>query len=132
MREIGHLFRTYCSDRHTRWSLYVKKIQEWINLSTNSVTEFTPYELHNGRNPIDKIRTLLEFPDGQVISHLEKIEIAKLKIKRACEVRNENQKIISKVEINIGQLVLLLLLKAFIIERIFVYIIQIQKNKKNR
>lgn len=107
MREIGRLFRTYCSDKHTRWSKYVKQIQEWINLSTSSLTGYSPHELHYGENPIDKVRKLLEFPEGIEDSHLAKIEMAKLRIRKACEVRSESQKSISKVNIEVGQLVLL-------------------------
>lgn len=48
MRELGRFFRTYCSDQHTRWARYINKIMDWVNLSVNCTTGYTPFELHYG------------------------------------------------------------------------------------
>lgn len=85
MRELGRLFRTYYSDRYTRWGGYVEQVQDWLNFSSSSLTGYTPYELHFVSSLKDKIRSLLSFPEEKDDSHQTKIEKARQRIKTVGE-----------------------------------------------
>ena len=56
MRESVHLFRTHCSDAHTRWAKHLREIEYFMNITTHSSTGFSPQELHFGFKPHDQIR----------------------------------------------------------------------------
>lgn len=85
----------------------MKQVQDWINISTSSVTGYTPYELHFGKDLQDKIRALLEFPDRESESSETKIELARERIRLAGEKRTKSQGSVSRVNITERQLVLL-------------------------
>ncbi|XP_033209070.1 uncharacterized protein LOC117167931 [Belonocnema kinseyi] len=53
MREIGRLFRTLCSESHTRWEKHLPKMECYLNVTTHSSTGFSSYELHSGVKPHD-------------------------------------------------------------------------------
>ena len=38
MREVGRIFRTYCSDRHTKWASYVTFVHDCLNYTTHRST----------------------------------------------------------------------------------------------
>lgn len=50
MREIGRMFRTLCSEKHTRWPACVSNVECFLNATTHSSTGFCPFELHFGKN----------------------------------------------------------------------------------
>lgn len=47
-RELGRLFRTLCSDQHTKWAKFISNIEFFFNATTHSSTGFSPHELHFG------------------------------------------------------------------------------------
>uniref|UniRef100_A0A6V7LHY6 RNA-directed DNA polymerase n=1 Tax=Bracon brevicornis TaxID=1563983 RepID=A0A6V7LHY6_9HYME len=108
MRELGKFFRIYCSEQHTRWGKHVKHIQELLNVTTHSSTGYTPYELHFGREPDEKIRELIEFPKNMPISHELKLTLAKENLSKSFKQRQKQQKSKSKIVYEIGDKVLLL------------------------
>lgn len=46
MREIGRIIRVYANEKHTRWERLVPRIEQAINSTHHSGTNFRPYELH--------------------------------------------------------------------------------------
>ena len=107
MRELGRFFRAFCSDRHTAWARYVKDINALLNVTTHSVTGYTPHELHYNKKPTSKIRSLIRFPNEQVRSHEIKIHLANQRTMEACKRREKTRKRRKIVPLKIGDLVLL-------------------------
>lgn len=107
MRELGRFFRTYCSEQHTRWARYINKIMDWVNLSVNCTTRYTPFELQYGKSQKDKIREILNFPPEIAETPEIKIEIAREKIDKVCKKRREKQSSFNDTPIHEGDLVLL-------------------------
>lgn len=107
MRELGRLFRTLCSDKHTKWAKYINDIEFFLNASTHSSTGFSPHELHFGIQPADQIQQLIRFPDTIDSGRTVKICLAKENLQKSFERRAKSQKSPSKLELNEGDLVLL-------------------------
>lgn len=107
MRELGRFFRTYCSDKHTKWAMYVKQIEEILNLTTHHSTGYTPYEIHFNRNPKFKIQEMIEFPEAVPINDDVRIYNALQNLKANSRKRAKNQKSISKVTFQVNDLVML-------------------------
>lgn len=85
MRELGRLFRTLCSESHTRWAKNLPQIEYCLNITTHSSTGFSPYELHFGQKPRDQVQRLISFPEIKDLTHDEKIVIARRELKRNFE-----------------------------------------------
>ncbi|KAF4520458.1 hypothetical protein B566_EDAN004709 [Ephemera danica] len=62
MREIGRVFKAYCSNKHTTWSSMVPKLTQWLNLTTHDSTGYTPYQLQFGRKPVSEYAGIIEWP----------------------------------------------------------------------
>ena len=109
MRELGRFFRTYCSDRHSSWARHLNQINTWLNCTTHTVTGFTPYELHYGYKPVDRIRTLIDFPTimDNTESYDVKIELANGRTKRQHERQKNAMRKYNSEKISCGDLVLL-------------------------
>lgn len=107
MRELGRLFRTLCSEKHTRWGRHVSDIEFFLNVTTHHSTGFSPHELHFGSKPVDLIRQIVSFPESESLSRDAKILLARDRINRHFEKRSRAQKLTSKVELKEGDLVLL-------------------------
>ena len=58
MREIGRIFRIYCSEQHTKWASYVNFVQDCLNYTTHQSTGFTPYTLHFNKDPKERILSM--------------------------------------------------------------------------
>lgn len=107
MRELGRMFRTLCSDKHTKWAKYVNDIEFFLNATTNCGTGFSPHELHFGEQPADQIKEIIRFPDSTGISRDYKIILAKKNLEKNFENRAKLQKNPSRMELSEGDLVLL-------------------------
>lgn len=107
MRELGRLFRTLCSEQHTKWGTYISQIQDLLNITTHFSTGYTPLELHFGKKPIDKIQKLISFPNSRECTHETKIIIAKERLAKNFRNRQKQQTSKTKVILNINDLVLL-------------------------
>ena len=106
MREIGRLFRTYCSTGHTKWPDYVRKIEYLLNITTHYTTHCTPHELHFGEPIKDDIQKIIKFPEKTLVDHKYLITFARKNIESGFVTRTKNQKV-SKVILKVGDLVLL-------------------------
>lgn len=62
MRELGRIFRTLCSDKHTKGAKYISDIEFFLNATTNCSTGFSPHELHFGEQSAYQIKELIRFP----------------------------------------------------------------------
>lgn len=107
MREIGRLFRTLCSDRHTRWVRSVPDIEFFLNATAHVSTGFCPLELHFGKKPKDQIFDILRFPDNIPMSRNAMIILAKERLNKSFERRKKAQKALSSIELQQNDLVLL-------------------------
>lgn len=107
MREIGRLFRTVCSERHSAWARHVKNIEEWMNMSVSSATGYSPIELHFGKRVRDRLEEIVKFPEGVDESHEIMIEIANERMESGRKRSERSQKSISKISLKVGDKVLL-------------------------
>lgn len=64
MRELGRLFRTFCSDNHKKWANEIINFEFFINSVRHETTGFTPLELHFGKESPTLFRKLLDYPQG--------------------------------------------------------------------
>lgn len=107
MRELGRFFRAYCSSRHTSWSNYVSKIEDWLNITINDTTGMSPYTVHFGKNPKDKIAEISKIDNVYLIPRKIQLENLRDRPKKKAETRAINQKKISKIHLKRGDLVLI-------------------------
>ena len=107
MREIGRIMRTYCSSQHTKWTSYVKFVEDCINYTTHQSTGFTPFMLHFNKDPKERILSMFPRLQREVVAREIQIRLANEKLQRAFERRCASQTKISKIELKIGDLVLL-------------------------
>ena len=108
MRELGRLFRTFCSDTHTRWAKHLTQIEKIINITIHTSTGFTPWELHFGKPPINAIQTIVDFPIIHDITHAQKVDLAKRNIQIHFDYRSKRQKhMATPITLREGDLVLL-------------------------
>ena len=76
---------------YTAWARYVQDINVWLNVTTHSITRYTPYELNYGKLLTNKIKTLIQFPPETSEPHEIKIEIANERTHAAFEKRKTRQ-----------------------------------------
>ena len=107
MRILGTFFRVYCSHQHSAWAKHIPQINHLLNFTTHTTTGYTPYELHYGVPPKDKIREMIRFPDEIDEPHEIKIELANNRTRKLHARQREAQNKYSTVPINVGDLVLL-------------------------
>ena len=96
MRELGRLFRTLCSDSHTRWAKHLADIEFFFNITSHHSTGFCQFELHFGKKPKDQIMDLIIFPKNKDISHEAKIFLARDRILPNFEKRSEHKVLFQK------------------------------------
>lgn len=65
MRELGRIFRAYCSIKHSSWVKWVPQLEEWLNSTYHEGTGFSPYELHFGQKFIPQIVKNVQFPTDE-------------------------------------------------------------------
>ena len=106
MRCLGKFLRGYCSERHTAWARYLPQIEKYINFTTHTVTEYSPYELHYGVKPVDKIREIIKFPPEVDEPYEVKVELANARTKKQHERHKRNQRNFSEIALNLNDLVL--------------------------
>ena len=107
MRELGRLFRTVCSQKHTKWVEFVPDMEKILNITVHQSTKLSPKELHFGKPIQDDIHELIKFPNTQARSHQYLITMARENMRRNFENRKKTQKHISRVQLGVGDLVLL-------------------------
>ena len=107
MRELGRYFRTYCWDKHTGWAVLVPFVQDCLNLLTHRSTGMTPYELHYNRLPREKLLDMFPLLKSLPADRAAQIALANERLHRSFERRCKAQKSRSKVELKVGDLVLL-------------------------
>jgi len=62
MRELGRMFRTYCSEQHMQWPRYVTYIEWVLNNTVHEATGHTPQELFLKVERCNPFDTAVEFP----------------------------------------------------------------------
>jgi transposase InsO family protein len=90
MRELGRLFRCYCSSNHASWHKWLPQIEEWINSTCHESTGFAPYELHFNQVYTSKVAKLIKYPRAQgqtPMEHREKIIFASTRMKNKAKLR---------------------------------------------
>lgn len=107
MRELGRMFRTFCSQSHVGWAREIKTIEKILNHTTHCSTGFIPQELHFGVNVQDEIRNLFDFPESPGLDHQHMIVCAKENLRRAHEQRRNQQKSSKSSDLGVGDKVLL-------------------------
>ena len=107
MRELGRLFRTLCSDKHTKWALCASDIKYFLNITTHFSAGFTRLELHFSHKPTDLIKSLICYPKVDHISQDAKIILARERINKNFEKRRRAQKTYSRIVLRTGDHVLL-------------------------
>lgn len=107
MRELGRLFRTFCKTKHTTWINHIKTIENLLNVTTHLSTNYAPNEIHFGKDIQDEILKIIKFPMQRDIDHKLVITLARENMNRNFSRRLKNQKVVSKVKLNIGDLVML-------------------------
>lgn len=105
MRELGRLFRTLCSDKHTRWAKHIKDIEFFLNITTHYSTGFPPVELQFNKKSNDEIREIISFPE-EYLSKESKIVLARKRLQRNFNKRARTQKSSSKIILKEKDLVL--------------------------
>ena len=108
MRELNKFFRIYCNDQHTAWTKYVSQVSHWFNYTTNSTTGYTPYKLHFGRSPVEKIRQLIKFLVERSEPHEIKIQLANQWTDRLHKRQKERRASYGSVPIEVGDLLRIL------------------------
>lgn len=107
MRELGKLFRTYCSERHTGWAPHLPYVQDCLNLLRHQSTGEVPYELHFGQSSKEKIWELFPLLKAQPINREVQLQLANERLQKAFQQRSKSQVKPSKVRISIDDLVML-------------------------
>lgn len=107
MRELGRYFRTFCANKHTGWACHVSKIQDCLNLVTHESTGMSPYEIHYGKSPKDKLVEMFPIIKQALPTREIQLQQARERTKKAFDQRLSGQKKVSTVQINVGDLVLL-------------------------
>lgn len=107
MRELGRLFRTLCSNQHTKWANFISEIEQILNITTHFSTGYAPKELHFNQPIVDDIQNLIKFPPSEMQDYDYILLSARSNIERNFKNRKKQQKSISKIKLNIGDLVLL-------------------------
>lgn len=111
MRELGRLFRTYCSASHNSWVKCLEQIEEWLNSVHHESTGFAPFELHFNQKIDLNIAKLFKYPtsDAVEIPHNAKLVLAREKLIRRGNKRKQlhEDKYPVKTVFAIGDLVLL-------------------------
>lgn len=106
MRELGRIFRTYCSEKHTEWARHILFVQKILNYNVHDSTEAVPYELHFGRVIDEKIYEMFPKLKRSLEDRKYQIEIANERLRKAFEQRSKKQVHKNKVDLEIGDLVL--------------------------
>ena len=107
MRKIGRILQTYCSDQHTKWASYANFVQDCVNFTTHQSTGFSPFTLHFNKDSKEHILSMFPRLKRDVVARDVQIRLANDRLQRAFERRCTSQKKVSKVELGIGDLVLL-------------------------
>ena len=107
MREMGRIFRTYCSEKHTKWARFVDFVQYCLNLTVHQSTGYTPCFLHYNRAPREKILELFPLLCTQPATREIVLQRANENLQHAFDRRCKTQKTTSKIELNLKDLVLL-------------------------
>ena len=98
----------YCHAKHSEWSAYVGKIEEWLNCTTHESTGFTPYELVKGTRPPRILEQLFNYPPESNTRGLEvKLKLANENLLTKGERRKQRHNAKGKwTKYEVGQLVL--------------------------
>jgi hypothetical protein len=91
MRELGRLFRCYCSDNHASWSKWLPQLEEWFNTTCHESTGFAPYELHFGQRFVTKVAGIVPYPavTGMTMSDQERLVIAGRRLRKKANQRSD-------------------------------------------
>ncbi|XP_050544268.1 uncharacterized protein LOC126907198 [Daktulosphaira vitifoliae] len=110
MRELGRLFRTYCSEYHAEWPRYVSYIEWVLNNTIHESTSFNPIEHFCPEKHQSLIQTIIDFPPGIDIPLETKFEIARQSQKNKAFARKQrHDRIGPHTNFNIGDIVLIFL-----------------------
>lgn len=83
MRELGRLFKTLCSHKHTRCGKCTGDIKFFFNITTHFGTGFSPLELHFGVKPTDPIQSIVNFREMQPIMRDAKIVLTRERLTKS-------------------------------------------------
>jgi transposase InsO family protein len=107
MRELGKLFRVFCSEKHTKWSKFIPNIEQILNITVSQSTGYTPYQLQFDSDHQDKIKEIIKYPANKTEDKNFRIELAKERLAKNFHKRQKKQKGKSKVKLKINDLVLI-------------------------
>lgn len=107
MRELGRMFRTYCSDNHTQWPRYLTYIEWVLNNTVHEATGYTPQELFlnvQRYNPFDN--TITFPPRDQLALKTKWIMAREVQISKAEERKKRHDSKGISTSFDVGSLVL--------------------------
>lgn len=108
MRELGRLFRTYCSDKHKSWAREIPNFVFFLNSVVHESTGFSPYELHYGNESFSLFRKYIDFPEAAApLSSEGKLVLAKETLLGRAARRTVSHPNKPYVSFRVGDLVLL-------------------------
>ena len=107
MRELGRFFRSFCTEKHSSWSDYVSRIENLMNITTHYSTRFPPKFLHYGLPVEDDIQKIIKYPSSENQKRNHVLTLAKENLLKNFRKRKNQQKSITKIKLNVGDLVLL-------------------------
>ena len=64
LREVGRILRTYCFDKHQKWSDYITQTESFINLAYHEAIQDTPYTIMHEKLPPREISEIINFPSN--------------------------------------------------------------------
>jgi len=77
MRELGRLFRSYCSEHHSDWPTYVSYIEWVLNHTVHEATGSIPSELFLQQLPDNPLSALIDFPPGATFDQERQLIMAR-------------------------------------------------------
>lgn len=107
MREIGRLFRTYCSHKHVSWIEYLNIFENVMNSLQHSSTGFSPYEILFNRKPENFLNENIEYPACIPITAQDREEIVRVTMNKQAnrrKARHDNK--VKACKLRIGDLCL--------------------------
>lgn len=78
-----------------------------MNITVHHSTGYTPQELHFGTREDDQVMDIIQYPPSKPIGRGEMIIKARENLERSFDMRKKQQQRILKIELRVGDLVLL-------------------------
>lgn len=106
-KEIGKICRMLCHEKHTKWALCLKFIEDCLNHSVHDSTGHIPYEIMFGRPSNYFLNHIVTFPRERKFDYNQKVIAVHQRLTYKAEKRKEKyDKKLKGVKYNIGDKVL--------------------------